>query len=93
MTGQSCGGLAVSKLSFDIPQFSYTAGMEKNLDLKPEEDKTVEVGFEKGFFDNKFVINAVGFYREEVNKIDFISLNVAPWGQYQNIEDKINPTA
>lgn len=61
-----------------------------NLDLKPEEDKTVEVGFEKGFFDNKFVINAVGFYREEVNKIDFISLNVAPWGQYQNIEDKIN---
>lgn len=61
-----------------------------NLDLKPEEDKTAEIGFEKGFLNNKLKINAVGFYREEVNKIDFISLNVAPWGQYQNIEDRIN---
>ncbi|MBC5833483.1 TonB-dependent receptor [Flavobacterium sp. F372] len=61
-----------------------------NLDLKPEEDKTAEFGFEKAFLNKKIILNAVGFYREEKNKIDFINLSLPPWGQYRNIVDKIN---
>lgn len=61
-----------------------------NLELDPEENVTAEFGFEKGFFENKLSFNVVGFYRLEENKIDFVSLTVAPWGQYKNIEDKIN---
>ncbi|CAM4005487.1 MULTISPECIES: TonB-dependent receptor plug domain-containing protein [Flavobacterium] len=61
-----------------------------NLELKPEENATAEVGFEKSFLNNKIVLNAVGFYRVEENKMNFISLSAAPWGQYQNVENKIN---
>lgn len=61
-----------------------------NLELKPEENATAEFGFEKSFLNNKIVINAVGFYRVEKNKMNFISLSAAPWGQYQNVEDNIN---
>lgn len=58
-----------------------------NLELKPEENSTAEFGFEKSFLNKKIVLNAVGFYREEFNKIDWVTLNAAPWGQYQTIDD------
>ncbi|MEZ4788050.1 MAG: TonB-dependent receptor [Flavobacterium haoranii] len=43
-----------------------------NLDLKPEENATAEAGFETILLDNKFVLNAVAFYRER-NKVDFFT--------------------
>lgn len=42
-----------------------------NTTLKPEEDQTIEAGFEVTFFDKKLKFNTLGFYREEKNSIEF----------------------
>jgi vitamin B12 transporter len=39
--------------------------------LKPENNLTLESGFEVAFFNNKLTLNAVGFYREQNNSIGF----------------------
>ncbi len=39
--------------------------------LKPQENSTIEAGAEVSFFDKKLKLNTVGFYREEVNSIQF----------------------
>lgn len=55
-----------------------------NLNLKPEENKTIEAGFETSFLNKKVSFNAVGFYREEFNKFDFLSTATPPYGNYIN---------
>ena len=42
-----------------------------NLKLKPEENTTIEAGFETVFLNKKVTLNTVGFYREEENSYDF----------------------
>lgn len=42
-----------------------------NLNLKPEENMTLEAGFDASFLNQKVSVNAVGFHREEKNSIDF----------------------
>lgn len=54
-----------------------------NLDLKPEEDKSVEFGFIYSL-KNKVEVNSVFFYREEENAI------ILPdWVTYSNSEEKL----
>ena len=44
-----------------------------NLKLKPEENTTIEVGFETILLNKKITLNTVGFYREEENSYDFFT--------------------
>ncbi|WP_293896327.1 TonB-dependent siderophore receptor [Flavobacterium sp.] len=42
-----------------------------NADLTPEDNATIEAGFETELFNKKVKLNAVGFYRNQNNAIDF----------------------
>ncbi len=44
-----------------------------NLKLKPEENTTIEVGFETILLNKKITLNTIGFYREEENSYDFFT--------------------
>ena len=44
-----------------------------NLKLKPEENTTIEAGFETVLLNKKITLNTVGFYREEENSYDFFT--------------------
>ena len=57
-----------------------------NLNLKPEENSTIEAGFEVNLLDKKLNFNAVGFYREQNNTIGFYFDNITFQGQYITIE-------
>jgi vitamin B12 transporter len=61
-----------------------------NLDLKPEENSTIEAGFESNLFSKKLTVNAVGFYREETNAFGFFT-NTTTWvSNYINIDGTYN---
>ena len=61
-----------------------------NLDLKPEENSTVEAGFETNLLSKKLTINTVGFYREETNAFGFYT-NMITWtSNYINIDGTHN---
>lgn len=60
-----------------------------NLDLQPETSSTVEFGFDANFLD-KLQFNSVYFKRRENDAIVFRSINVAPFGLYQNTFIHIN---
>ena len=55
-----------------------------NLKLKPEENTTIEVGFETILLNKKITINTVGFYREEENSYDFFTDLTTYESQYIN---------
>ncbi|QYS90392.1 TonB-dependent receptor [Flavobacterium covae] len=57
-----------------------------NKDLTPQENTTIETGFEKSFLNQKLKISAVGFYREENNSIAFKKKTSNTGWQYENIE-------
>ncbi|RVU91964.1 TonB-dependent siderophore receptor [Flavobacterium columnare] len=57
-----------------------------NKDLSPQENATIETGFEKSFLNQKLKISAVGFYREENNSIGFKKKASNVGWQYENIE-------
>ncbi len=59
-----------------------------NVDLNPETSTTFEFGFDTQFGE-KLNLNAVYFNRQESNAIIFASINVAPFGQYQNASSEI----
>lgn len=61
-----------------------------NLDLKPEENATVEGGFEVAFYDKKIILNTVGFYREETNSFGFYTNPETFASNYINIEGTNN---
>ncbi len=61
-----------------------------NLNLKPEENSTVEAGFEFITLNKKINLNTVAFYREENNSIGFYT-NPDTWvSNYVNIEGTFN---
>ncbi len=69
--------------SFKTPSIYQLASPYGNLDLQPEQGKTFEVGAEKKF---KFwKIRVVGFQNEVNQGIVFQSMDVEPFGKYQNI--------
>ena len=61
-----------------------------NNELKPEENATVEAGFEYSFLDKKVVLTAVAFYRDETNSIGFYTNPNTYVSNYVNIEGDNN---
>jgi vitamin B12 transporter len=57
-----------------------------NTNLTPEENRTVEAGFETQLFDKKLKVNAVGFYRDEKNSFGFFFDNVTFDSYYINLD-------
>ncbi|WP_353169643.1 TonB-dependent receptor [Flavobacterium sp.] len=55
-----------------------------NLNLKPEENTTIEAGFETTVLDKKVTLNTVGFYREQENTYDFFTDSTSYESQYIN---------
>lgn len=65
-------------------------GYAGNLDLKAEENATVEAGFEVKLLKNKANFNAVAFYREEKNAIEYYSNPITYEASYFNADGKYN---
>ena len=59
-----------------------------NTALTPEENTTVEAGFEIGLLNNKLNFNAVGFFREQKNSFGFFFDSTTFEAYYINIEGK-----
>ena len=57
-----------------------------NLTLTPEENITLETGFEVSFLNKKMQLSAVGFYRNETNSIGFFYNPVTFISNYINID-------
>ena len=63
-----------------------------NLDLTPEENSTVEAGFEVSLLDKKLTLNTVAFYRQEDNSIGFYTNPTTFVSNYINTVGKYNAT-
>ena len=57
-----------------------------NTHLMPEENRTVEAGFETQLFNKKVKLNAVGFYRDEMNSFGFYFDNITFDSYYINLD-------
>lgn len=57
-----------------------------NLDLTPEENSTLEAGFETDLGSKKLLINAVAFQREETNTFEFFTDTTTWESKYINID-------
>ncbi|MEO5777821.1 MAG: TonB-dependent receptor plug domain-containing protein [Flavobacterium sp.] len=56
-----------------------------NADLTPEKNATVEAGFETELFNKKVKLNAVGFFRNQTNAIDFYFNSTTFEAYYVNV--------
>jgi vitamin B12 transporter len=61
-----------------------------NLNLTPEKNNTIELGFEKEMLNKKIQFNCVIFYREEDSSIGFYTNPITWASNYINIEGKNN---
>jgi vitamin B12 transporter len=85
-------------------RFSYASGIKEarfeelfvsdpplvlaNPNLKPEENRAFEAGFEQGFLGGKYQLSGVYFNNLFRNQIDFATVNPVTFaGQYQNIDE------
>ena len=59
-----------------------------NADLTPEKNATIEAGFETQLMDKKVTLNAVAFYRDQTDAIDFYFNPVTFDSFYVNIDGK-----
>lgn len=75
----SVGGAVVSPTLYQV----YSP--YGNTDLKPQQNASTEVGFEKQFLNKKIVFTGAAFYKEQDNSIVFGNLTSPPWGQYINV--------
>jgi len=58
-----------------------------NRDLKAEENRAFETGFEQGLFGGKYTLSGVYFNNQFHNQINFVVVNPITFaGQYQNID-------
>ncbi|MGA9637716.1 TonB-dependent receptor plug domain-containing protein [Flavobacterium sp.] len=81
------GSFSTAYITPSLYQLYSTYG---NLDLKPEDNKTFEVGFEVKLLEDKLTLNSVGFYREEDSAIEFYSNPLTYVGSYFNANGKYN---
>ena len=82
--------LASYSTAYITPSLYQLFSAYGNSDLKPEENSTVEAGFETNLFSKKLTFNAVGFYREETNAFGFYT-NTTTWtSNYINIDGMYN---
>lgn len=76
--------------AYIIPSLYQLYSPYGNLDLKPEENTTIEAGFETTIFDKKVTLNTVGFYREQENTYDFFTDPTSYESQYINNSNVVN---
>jgi vitamin B12 transporter len=69
--------------SFKTPSIYQLASPYGNLELLPEQGKTIELGAEKKF--NSVKMRVVGFQNEVNQGIVFQAMDVEPFGKYQNV--------
>ena len=66
--------------------FPSGSGIMPNFNLKAEENRAFETGFEQGFFGGKYQLSGVYFNNLFHNQINFVIVNPMTFtGQYQNI--------
>ena len=82
--------LASYSTAYITPSLYQLFSAYGNLDLKPEENSTVEAGFETNLFSKKLTFNAVGFYREETNAFGFYTNPITWTSNYINIDGTYN---
>ena len=82
--------LASYSTAFITPSLYQLYSEYGNTALTPEENTTVEAGFETQLFSKKLSLNAVAFYREQDNSIGFFFDNVTFDAYYVNITGKNN---
>lgn len=63
--------LASYSTAYITPSLYQLYSQYGNSNLKPEENSTVETGFETELFNKKMRINSVAFYREQNNSVGF----------------------
>jgi outer membrane cobalamin receptor len=67
--------------------FSSGAGVIPNPNLKAEENRAFEAGFEQALLRNKYSFSAIYFNNQFRDQIDFAVLSFVPFtGQFQNID-------
>ncbi len=76
--------LASYSTAFITPSLYQLYSEYGNTTLTPEENTTVEAGFETQLFFKKLTLNAVGFYREQDNSIGFYFDSLTFEGSYIN---------
>ncbi len=82
--------LASYSTAFITPSLYQLYSPYGNLALTPEENSTVEVGFESALMDKKLTFNAVTFYREEKNGIGFYTNPTTYLSNYVNVAGNNN---
>jgi vitamin B12 transporter len=82
--------LASYSTAFITPSLYQLYSPYGNLELTPEENSTVEVGFETSLMDKKLTFNAVTFYREEENGIGFYTNPTTYTSNYINVAGNSN---
>ncbi|OCB77873.1 TonB-dependent receptor plug domain-containing protein [Flavobacterium crassostreae] len=87
--------LASYSTAFVAPSLYQLYSSYGDLDLSPEEDATVELGFEASFLDKKATLSSVAFLREETNAIGFDLMtykyfNVAGINKARGVETMIS---
>jgi vitamin B12 transporter len=70
--------------------FAQGPGIVPNPDLKPEENRAFEAGFQQGFVNGKYALTATYYNNLFRNQIDFATLDFTTFtGQYQNIDKSL----
>ena len=82
--------LASYSTAFITPSLYQLYSPYGNLALTPEENSTVEFGFESALMDKKLTFNAVTFYREEKNGIGFFTNPTTYLSNYINVAGNNN---
>ncbi|MFA5345800.1 MAG: TonB-dependent receptor [Candidatus Omnitrophota bacterium] len=70
---------------FKAPTLYQLYSVYGNLNLKPEENNSYDVGFEQSFFKDKLFFDLTYFHNDFKNMINFVSLSVSPYGEYMNV--------
>lgn len=85
--------LASYSTAFVTPSLFQLYSQYGNTDLTPENNTTVEAGFETNFLDKKVRFSAVGFYREQTDFIGFSSafkyINIEGTNKAKGVETEI----
>ena len=82
--------IASYSTAFITPSLYQLYSEYGNKDLNPEENATVEAGFEYSILDKKIIWTTVAFYRDETNSIGFFTNSDTFISNYVNIDGKNN---
>ena len=80
--------LASYSTAFITPSLYQLYSEYGNTGLTPEKNKTIEAGFETELLNKKVKLNAVGFYRDQNNAIDFYFNSTTFESFYINIDGR-----